>query len=140
MVFTVIFSFEKLPPFFIFSSIRSSFNRNGILVQKLASTFPCIWVNNHVLENQLPLVCMEVAILASVSNLTLFVGCSHVLRQISLYLCLVITLTTIENIGAVHNSSMINHVAVTAELNIAKLANMCHIHMLCPKMMPYVDT
>ena len=82
---------------------------------------------------------MEVAIFTSVSDLTFLVGCFHVLCQISLDLCLVTTLSAIENIGAVRNSSVINHVAVTAELDIAKLANVSQNHMLCPKMMPYVD-
>ena len=82
---------------------------------------------------------MEVAIFTSVSDLTFLVGCFHVLCQISLDLCLVTTLSAIENIGAVRNSSVINHVAVTAELDIAKLANVYYNHMLCPKMMPYVD-
>ena len=52
----------------------------------------------------------------------------------------VIALLAIKTIRAVHNSSMIDHVTVTAELAFAKLANVCHIHMLSPKMMPYIDT
>ena len=78
---------------------------------------------------------MEAAIFASVSNLAIFMGFSNVLPQIDLYLRIVITLIAIENSRAVGHSSMINHVAVTIELFITKLANVYNIHMLCPKMM-----
>ena len=133
------FSFHKLTHHFFFS-FWSSCKINDVLVDKLASTSPCIWVDYHVLKNLLPLVCTEVTVFASITNLSIFMGCLHMLCQISLDLGFVITLRAIKNIWAVRNSSVIDHVAVTAELAIAKLANVCHIHMLCPKMMPYIDT